>query len=402
MLATPPGAGVVGGQAIVLRELAEQLQDRGWDVETALGWRGVSFHSHLSRGQKWKAALGAWRKALPDRVRRFLSFTSMPRAFYVDTAHNLRAAERQIDASAFDMLMVHVDGAPPGLCALASERAVAKGRPLVFVSMWSLSDELQSFGWTVARRFASVRLGAAPPPTMFQPIRVQRIPLAVFASESWRARAVRAGLPPARTRTIYFGVPLPPPVPRASTAGQRILWVGRLSPEKGLHVLLRALPDLRRLLPHVSVTAIAAQGSPGYRELIEREIRESGLEAVVTVRPSVPRTALAEAYATHDVLFFHSVFDEPVALVLMEAFAAGLPVAASRAVSGARLVRPGETCAAFDVRRNASVVRALHSLLTDEPLRERVTASARQLVEAEFSLQAMGRAYDELLRECLC
>ena len=36
-------------------------------------------------------------------------------------------------------------------------------------------------------------------------------------------------------------------------------------------------------------------------------------------------------------------------------------------------------------------------ILTDGPFRERVTASARQLVEAEFSLQAMGRAYDELV-----
>jgi glycosyltransferase involved in cell wall biosynthesis len=165
-------------------------------------------------------------------------------------------------------------------------------------------------------------------------------------------------------------------------------------------VLLRAVPGLRRRLPNVTVTAIAAQGSPGYRELIESMIRETGLEGVVDLRASVPRAALAEAYATHDVLFFHSVYEEPVALVLMEAFAAGLPVAASNAVSGARLVRPGETCATYDPRRTESVVDALQGLLTDGSFRERVTTNARRLVQSDFSLQEMGRSYDELLRAC--
>lgn len=401
MLATPPGLGVVGGGPIVVDEMAAQLRDRGWHVETAQGWQSLHFHSRLSRGQQWKSALSAWRNAVPSPVRRFLSYAAMPRSFYVAAAHNLRAATRQVCDSEFDVLMVHVDGAPPGLCALAAELAAAKGRPLVLVSLWSLADELRAFGWAAARRIAFARLTAATPPAMFRPIRTRQITHAVFASESWRTGALRAGLPPERTRTIYFGVPLPPPVPRTTAAGERILWVGRLSPEKGLHVLLRAVPLLRHRLPNVTVTAIAAQGSPGYRELIERLLRESGLEDVVALRPSVPRAALAEAYATHDVLFFHSVYEEPVALVLMEAFAAGLPVAASNAVSGARLVRPDETCATYDPRRTESVVHALHGLLTDGPFRERVTANARRLVQSGFSLQAMGQSYDDLLRACM-
>ena len=401
MLATPPGLGVLGGGPIVVDEMAAQLRDRGWHVETAQGWQSVHLHSRLSRGQRWNSALSAWRKAVPDPMRRFLWYAAMPRAYYVAAAHNLVAAKRQVCDSEFDVLMVHVDGAPPGLCGLAAELAARKSRPLVFVSLPGLAVELRAFGWAVARRIAFARLKAALPPEMFRAIPAGRVTHAVFASESWRAQAVRAGLPPERSRTIYFGVPLPPPVPRAAAAGRRILWVGRLSPEKGLHVLLRAMPALLRRLPDVTVTAIVAQGSPDYRDLIERLLRASRLEGVVALRPPVPRAALAEAYATHDVLFFHSMFEEPVALVLMEAFAAGLPVAASKTVSVARLVRSGETCATYDARRTESVVHALHGILTDGPFRERVTANARRLVHSGFSLQAMGQSYDDLLRACM-
>jgi glycosyltransferase involved in cell wall biosynthesis len=224
---------------------------------------------------------------------------------------------------------------------------------------------------------------------------------AIFASTHWQAQAVRAGLPTASARTIYYGVPLPPPVPRPDKAGRRILWVGRLSPEKGLHVLLRALPALRRRLPDVTVTAIAAQGSPSYRRLIARLIGELDLGAVVSVRPPIPREGLADAYAAHDVLFFHSVYEEPVALVLMEACAAGLPVAASATAPDGRLVRTGETCLTYDPSRPETAAQALHTLLTDAPLRERLASTAQRLVRTDFSLEAMGRSYDAALRECL-
>ena len=391
---------VVGGHPIVLPELAAGLRAHGWQVQTAEGWQNLASHSHLTGGQRWAAALKAWQRWTPDRARRFLTRLAMPRAYYAAAAHNLRAAEEQVRATDFDVLMVHADGTPPGLCSLAEELARRKSRPLVLVSMNGLADELRAAGWGSARRVARARLAAAFTPALLRPIRPPQVSQAIFASASWRAQAVRAGLPEARALTIYFGVPLPPPLPRPAELGQRVLWVGRLSREKGLHLLLRALPALRRRLPGITVTAIAAQGPASYHQFIEDLIRDLGLGSIVTLRPPVSRAALAEAYASHDVLFFHSIFDEPVALVLMEAYASGLPVASS-AASGAPLVQDGETCLTYDPLQSETVFQALHALLTDERVRERLAANAQRLIHAEFSLEAMGRSYDAVLRGCL-
>jgi len=401
MLATPSAPGVVSGQHLAVDELEVQLRARGWQVETAEGWESQQLYSALSRGHRWMSALKAWYRAVPVDMRRLFSCATMPRAYYAASAHNLRAAARQIGEARFDVLMVHVDGAPPGLCALASELAAKLKRPLVLVSMSGLAQELRASGWAVGRGMGFAYLRGSRPPGMFRPVRPAQVGRAIFASESWRLQAVCAGLNAKSGRTIYFGVPLPPPLPRPAAPGRHVLWVGRLSPEKGLHLLLHVLRALRRRLPDVTVTAIAAQGSSSYRHLVESLVREAGLEDVVTLRPPVPRAALAQAYASHDALFFHSTFDDPVALVLMEAFAAGIPVASSAAAPNARLVRSGETCATYDDGRADSVVQALQTVLTDEPFRERVTANAQHLVHAEFSLEAMGQRYDAALRECL-
>lgn len=401
MLAAPSAPGVVGGQRLVVEELEVQLRARGWLVQTAEDWESPWLFSGLSRGHRWTSALNAWYRAVPVDMRRLFSRAAMPRAYYAASAHNLRAAARQIEEAHFDVLMVHVDGAPPGLCALAAELAAKLKRPLVLVSMSGLAEELRGSGWAVARGMGFAYLRGSRPPGMFRPVRPAQVGRAVFASDGWRLQAVHAGLPAERGRTICFGVPLTSPLPRPAAPGRRVLWVGRLSPEKGLHLLLHVLQALRRRLPDVTVTAIAAQGSSSYRLLVEHLVREAGLDDVVTLRPPVPRAALAEEYASHDALFFHSIFDDPVALVLMEAFAAGIPVASSAAAPNARLVRSGETCATYDVRRADSVVQALQTVLTDEPFRERVTANAQRLVHAEFSLDAMGQRYDATLRECL-
>ena len=400
MLAPIFASEIVGGHPIVLNDLIVQLRAHGWEVLTTEDWQSQTFFSGLSKGQRWPAVMKAWLGWVPKDVRRVVSQLALPRGYYTAAAHNLRAAERQISAAEYDVLLVHVDGMPPGLCALAAELAALRRRPLLFVSMLGLAQELRAQGWGLARHMARAHLGADYPPALLQPIQPAQAPPVIFASAAWRQQAVAAGMPKERAHTIYFGVPLPPPAPRPPETGQRILWVGRLSAEKGLHLLLHALPALRRRLPQVTVTAIAAQGSPDYRQLIEDLIRHLGLSDIVTLRPPVPRAALTEAYATHDILFFHSIFDEPVALVLMEAFAAGLPVVAS-AAAGAQLVRDHETCLTYDPSQPETLVDALHTLLTQAPLRAQVTAPAEQLVRAEFSLEAMGRSYDALLRECL-
>jgi len=396
-----PGAGV-GGLQIALRELAAELRARGWDVETALfagaagpGLRSGVGHSQLAALVRSPALLSL-RDWLPTRLRRVLSSLAVSRTLLANLNHNLRVFDALLDnAGAYSAILVCVEGLVPGMAALAVDR-----HPCVaLVSLPSLGEELGlRWLWPLRRRLAAALLGGALHPAFARPVEPARVQLAIFANQQWRDDALRAGLPPHATRVIYFGVPDAELLPRPLTVTGRLLWLGRLGPEKGLHLLIDALPAIRAAVGPVTLTAIAGQGHPVYRHLVEARIRKLGLEHVVELRPPVERHTLGRAYAEHDLLCFVSENDDPVALTLMEAFAAGLPVVASLARPGARLVRAGETCRCFEPRRRATLVAAVASALREPTQTATIAARARELVSSELTLAATGAAFDAELR----
>jgi glycosyltransferase involved in cell wall biosynthesis len=396
--------GDVGGLQLALSDVAEQLTARGWQIDTLIlaassapsPLRTTFFStSRLSPFRSWPVLGRLW-KAFPLSARRFLSTLAMPRQYWENVSDNLHAIETMLTGpQAYDIVLVGVDGNAPGCTALAC----ARHRRVVSISLQGLANELTNQWWRWLHPLVSLRLGRRGHPFLFRRITWQQIKLALFASRQWRQAALQAGLPEACTHTIYFGIPLPEPLPRPAEARRRILWVGRLSPEKGLHLLLSTLAEIRRRLPDVSLTVVAGQGNDDYRQEIMELVCRHGLTEIVEFRAPVDRAALQKAYAEHDLLFFYSAFPEPVALVLMEAFAAGLPVVASRAEPGAALIQHEITCLCYQPEDKASLVDAISRLLADAPLRQRLSQNAQQLVRQEFSLDKMGAAYDAVLRQ---
>ena len=285
-------------------------------------------------------------------------------------------------------------------CRQASSILATRLHPrVVAIGLSGLADEVRYRRlWQVVRLLARLRTGVHCHPSLTKVVNLTAVQHFVFASEGWRSNAVAAGVPVERTSTIYFGVPLVPVRPRRPW-GDQVLWVGRMSPEKGLHRLLDAVPAVRAQLPELTVTAIAAPGAGGYARLVERKLRSPGARSCVTLLGARARAALSDAYRDHDVLVFYSVFAEPVALVVLEAFAAGLPVVASRPATREGPVRDEETCLCFDPDDPHSLANALTRVRGDEPLRRRLAARAREVVAGEFSAERMGDGYASLLKQ---
>jgi glycosyltransferase involved in cell wall biosynthesis len=408
-------ASEVKGMPLVLTEVAEQLRARGWQVDShvqaapdrssntdsaidplAAAWVGTAPPPRSSMLDRHPRLFAFWNAAMPVGLRRTMSLALRPTAYLESLSHNLRVGEDLLDtARGYDVVLLSLDEAAPGLGAL-----FATALPSVaIISLYNLADELRPGFNRWLRWIARVRLGRGAHPFLFRSIPPARVRLALFGSRLWSDQAVQAGLPPERARVIYFGVPLPAPVPRPARAGRRVLLVGRLAPDKGAHVLLRALPRVRSAMPDVTITIIAGPGPAGYRRQLQEIIATNHLDDAVTIAPAVSRSALSSAYAAHDALFFYSAYADPVALVLMEAYAAGIPVAASQARPNAALVRDGHTCVCYDPADQRSVAEALISLLGDPRLGHRLAAQAQQLVRESFSLDAMGETYDTTLRQ---
>jgi glycosyltransferase involved in cell wall biosynthesis len=129
----------------------------------------------------------------------------------------------------------------------------------------------------------------------------------------------------------------------------RLLWVGRLSPEKGLPVLFEALAGLPAGAPTPCLTLV---GDGDARQALAEHAARLGLRDRVTFAGYVPfGQALDRFYENADLFVLPSLTGEGLPQVLLEAMAAGLPCLAS-AVEGipyliadaknGRIVPPGD------------------------------------------------------------
>jgi glycosyltransferase involved in cell wall biosynthesis len=158
-------------------------------------------------------------------------------------------------------------------------------------------------------------------------------------------------------------------VDRAGRNECTFLYVGRLDPEKGLDVLLRAFGDVPGRLVLVGTGSEEAR----LHQHADGRVRFAG---------ALPQEEVVAAYAAADVFVLPSR-SEPWGMVLNEAAAAGLPLVATEDVGAARdLIEDGQSGFRVPAGDEAALARALRSLAEDEPFRLRAGARSRELVAA--------------------
>jgi glycosyltransferase involved in cell wall biosynthesis len=165
------------------------------------------------------------------------------------------------------------------------------------------------------------------------------------------------------------------------------LYVGRLVPEKGFDVLLRAWRDVPATLVVIGdgPLADAARVASGARFL-----------------GPLPREALPAAYAASSFGLLPSVptplFREPWGLVCNEAMHQGRPMIASSAVGAVAggLVRDGVNGIVVAPGDAQAVAAAAARLLDDPALRDRLGAAAREAV-VPYTYDAMADAFGAAL-----
>lgn len=188
-----------------------------------------------------------------------------------------------------------------------------------------------------------------------------------------------------RLRVVPNGVDTTRFAPRADPGRGdrlRVLFVGRMIPDKGADVVLDAVARLGR--DDVELTLVGSQNfdagaapSPYERDL---RTRAAALGDRVRLLPFTPRAAVAEVYRSADVVVVPSRWAEPFALTVMEGMASGVPVVAS-AIGGIPevagdagvLVRPDDA---------GELAAALEALADDEALRRRIGVRCRAWAQA--------------------
>ena len=203
-----------------------------------------------------------------------------------------------------------------------------------------------------------------------------RIDHRIAVSEQARASAAR--YLPGPYEIVPNGVLIPP---EADARGRdhRILFVGRHEPRKGLQVLLRAWPDIRRRTG-AELRVIGADPLAVRLLLTRLGVPDDGIELVGFVRQEELTRELLAAKA----MVAPSLGGESFGMVLTRAFACATPVVAS-AIPGYGEVMTPETAVAVPPGDAQALTDAVAALLDDEPRRRELGAAARELACARYS-----------------
>lgn len=166
--------------------------------------------------------------------------------------------------------------------------------------------------------------------------------------------------------------------------------VGRMTPQKGQDLLLRAFVDVKQAVPKSRLLLV---GDGAHRREYEELARELGLGD--TLRFLGIRTDVPSILRASDLLVLPSRH-EGFGLVLAEAMASGTPVVAARISPITEIVRDRETGVLFDPGSVTGLTRALTTLLQDSDLRLAMSVRARANAVARFSAVEMVRRLETL------
>jgi len=171
------------------------------------------------------------------------------------------------------------------------------------------------------------------------------------AGVSWNSEALRSQVEvPPLVRPTFEHVRLPATrqseelvgLERRPSAQPTVGYVGRISPEKGVDVALRALARLGGEGPEVELE-VAGSGEAEYLRELEALAAALGITDRVRFLGPLDTGALRDFYARIHALVVPSVWEEPAGLVLVEGALAGVPLVASRVGGIPEIVRdPGE------------------------------------------------------------
>jgi glycosyltransferase involved in cell wall biosynthesis len=202
----------------------------------------------------------------------------------------------------------------------------------------------------------------------------------LVAPEEWhKLHIVRCGLPldalPERTQ---------------SAAGvNRIVCVGRLSPEKGQAGLLEAFAALAPKYPQLELLLVGDGPQAAELKAIAGKLK---LSERVRFAGRLGEAETLAAIARSEILVLPS-FMEGLPIVLMEAMAMGTAVIASRVAGVPELVRDGTNGLLFTPSNWEELTTCIQRLIDDRPLHERLTKAARSAVAEEFDV---GRSAGKL------
>jgi glycosyltransferase involved in cell wall biosynthesis len=181
-------------------------------------------------------------------------------------------------------------------------------------------------------------------------------------------------------------------------------FLGRIAPEKGLHVLAEAYRLLRNTLPEARLEAagyMAADSKP-YLEDIQKTLRDAGLESEFHYRGVLERAEKIAFLQTLDVMSMPATYEEPKGVTLLEAMACGVPLVQPRRGAFTEIVE--NTGAGLLVQPDdpRSLADGILKIARDQQLAAELSANGFRGVREHYTAAHMADKVLEAYESVIC
>jgi len=173
-----------------------------------------------------------------------------------------------------------------------------------------------------------------------------------------------------------------------------ILYVGRLTPKKGTHIVLDAMNSVMESHPNTALMIVGSKWYGGnetseYIELLKKFSKK--LTGPVIFTGFLSPNEIPKYYSIGDIFVNMSQWREPLARVHYEAMAAGLPIITTNRGGNAEVMKEGVNGFVINDYQNPRVLeRNIVHLLENKDLAHRLGVNGRKLAEEKYNFNRLA------------
>lgn len=176
-----------------------------------------------------------------------------------------------------------------------------------------------------------------------------------------------------------------------------ILFVGRLSKQKGIEYLIKAMPNVIKKVKNAKLLII---GEGQTKPELERLKNEVNLKDSIEFLGSQPREKLIDYYNLSDVVVLPALSDktgtEGLGLVLLEAMATKTAVIGSNIGGIKDIIEDNKTGLRVEQKNPDSLAKAIIKILENNNLRNRFSANGQKFVYKNYSWKTITDRFKDL------
>ena len=179
-----------------------------------------------------------------------------------------------------------------------------------------------------------------------------------------------------------------------------LLYVGRVSREKGLETLIEALPLITREFPQMRVKFAGREDKPGLISTLTERLRAAGLgPSAVEFSGPLDREALPRTYRGSSACVLPTRFSS--GYTCLEAMASGCAVVAGVSPRGHRMITDGYDGVLVPEDRPEAFAAAIRRVFANPRLRQELGQRAMITVKERFSSALIGAATVDLYHRAM-